>query len=222
MIYCSSLNIIFFKTKKVGGTSFEITLSKYCNSTDIVTPITTEDENIRVKLGYQSPINYRAEQRTKDLINQDITGDFKNHMTSKNIYENMGKKLFNKCTKIAIHRDPLDFLISQYFFRMKKSQTEKQSFSEWLSLNYKNVIENYKIAPLDGIYAPDIILRYDTLNDDIKNTKELPKDFICVFNTLNAKGNFRPPDSRKTKSFFQKNGCENYIPKIIELTKEYE
>ena len=36
MIYCQNLDIIFFKTEKVAGTSFEIALSKYCSTDDIV------------------------------------------------------------------------------------------------------------------------------------------------------------------------------------------
>ncbi len=39
MIICHPLKLIFIKTKKVGGTSFEVTLSSFCDDDSIITPI---------------------------------------------------------------------------------------------------------------------------------------------------------------------------------------
>ena len=80
MILCRDLNIIFIKTKKVGGTSFEIALSKYCDEGDILTPITPYDEITRAKLGYQGPTNHENQNRSKDLVNLGVTGNFRNHI----------------------------------------------------------------------------------------------------------------------------------------------
>ena len=68
------------KTKKVGGTSFEIALSKYCDENDIVTLISPEDENTRASLGYQKPVNYNMQNRSNNLLNLGVTGNFRNHM----------------------------------------------------------------------------------------------------------------------------------------------
>lgn len=219
MIYCSALNIVFLKTKKVGGTSFEIAMSKYCSEKDIVTPITPEDEEVRDKLGYQNPVNYLTEQRCNELISQNVTGNFRNHMTSKEVYKNLGKDIFDKCTKISIHRDPLDFLVSLYFFQKRLPEFKDVSFSDWLPDNYRAAQGNYEIAPLSGPYAPDIILKYETLSDDIKQTKQLPRDFVDIFSSLNAKGHHRPSNTHEVKDFFRNHDCENYIPKIMKLTE---
>ena len=64
MIICHGLKLIFVKTKKTGGTSFEIALSKYCNADDIVCDISEGDELIRADLGFQGPVNFR---RTLEL-----------------------------------------------------------------------------------------------------------------------------------------------------------
>ena len=217
MIYCSNLNIIFFKTKKVGGTSFEIALSKYCDENDIVTPISPEDENTRASLGFQRPVNYEMQNRSNNLVNLGVSGNFQNHITAEEIRQNLGNDIFRKCTKIAIHREPLDFLISQYWFRQrnkKKKNMTAASFRLWLEKNHKNCLENYEIAPLSGRNAPDVVINYESMSAGIENIKELPFDFLSTFSSLNAKGNFRPPNTKDPIRFFQDNNCADYIPII--------
>ncbi len=219
MILCKDLNIIFFKTKKVGGTSFEIALSKYCDENDIVTPISPEDEITRANLGYQGPTNHKNRDRSRDLVNLGVTGNFRNHMIAEEIYHNLGHEIFSKSKKISIHREPLDFIVSQYWFQ--KTGNNKKfvdlSVREWMKLQYKTIEENYKIAPISGPYSPDIILNYETLAADIKKVDELPSDFLETFTSLSAKGNRRPPDTKDPIKFLRDNDCEDYIPKILEL-----
>ncbi|MBM08459.1 MAG: hypothetical protein CMF69_02615 [Magnetovibrio sp.] len=219
MIFCKNLNIIFFKTKKVGGTSFEIALSKYCDESDIVTPISPEDELTRRNLEYKGPVNHLDVTRSRHLVGFGVTGDFYNHMTAAEIYQNIGHKIFSKSTKISIHREPLDFIVSLYWFQ-KTGHNRKfkdLSFREWLKIQYHTVEDNYKISPISGPYSPDIVLTYENLIPDIKKVKELPKDFSETFSSLNAKGNRRPSNAREPIKFFQENDCEDYIPKIMKL-----
>ena len=217
MIYCSNLEIIFFKTKKVGGTSFEIALSKYCNGNDIVTPVSAEDEITRQSLGFQAPVNYQKRKRSCKLVNLGVKGTFRNHMTADEIRNNLGEKIFERSTKIAIQREQLDFLISQYWFRLggrKQNSLKAGSFRNWLESNYDNFLENYAISPKSGTNAPDIIIDYENLSGDIANIKELPNDFLETFNSLRAKGGYRPADTRRAEEFFEDNNCSDYIPLI--------
>jgi hypothetical protein len=220
MIFCRDRNIIFFKTQKVGGTSFEIALSKYCDLNDIVTPISPEDEETRANLGYQGSINYEVQNRSKKLVSLGVTGDFRNHMTAKEIRQNIGNENFSKSTKISIHREPLDFIVSLYWFQKTghNEKFNKLSLREWLSIQYHTVEKNYKIAPISGPYSPDIILNYATLFDDIKKVSVFPRDFLETFSSINAKGNRRPLTTKDPIKYLQENNCEDFIPKIIELS----
>lgn len=59
MIISQDLQRIFLKTKKVGGTSFEMALSKYCGEVDVITPITPNDEAQRKSLGFRSAQHFQ-------------------------------------------------------------------------------------------------------------------------------------------------------------------
>lgn len=63
MIYSEEKKFIFIKSNKTGGTSVEIALSRsvFHHSRSIVTPISPEDELIRVRLGGASPQNCYAD-----------------------------------------------------------------------------------------------------------------------------------------------------------------
>jgi hypothetical protein len=58
VLYLSKPNLLFLKPKKVAGTSFEIALSVSATPADIVTPISLEDELIRIDQNGLLPINW--------------------------------------------------------------------------------------------------------------------------------------------------------------------
>jgi len=59
LIINEKLKIIFVKTKKTAGTSFEIALSKFCGEEDIITPLTSKDEKLRRSLDFRCAQNYK-------------------------------------------------------------------------------------------------------------------------------------------------------------------
>ena len=115
MIVCHEKKIIFVKTKKIGGTSFEIALSKFCGPKCIITPITSTDEDLRKSLGYR-----RAQNFTKDASSANNQIDFFNHMTSAQICKNLPFHIWKNYKKITIVRNPYEVLVSKYFWRREE------------------------------------------------------------------------------------------------------
>ena len=101
MILSHSRKFIFIKTRKVSGTSMEISLSQVCGNDDILTPISYEDELIRLDLGGCLPQNYgdKNEQRFRELIrarNPDVDrvkhkGRFYNHVPAIKVRDLVGQ-----------------------------------------------------------------------------------------------------------------------------------
>ncbi len=211
MIISHIQKLIFFKTKKVGGTSFEMALSKFCGPDCIITPISPNDEEERRRLGYRTAQNFmqigRSGSSDPSHTNSKIRGNFQNHDPAQKIYSQIDKDIFENYLKVSIYRDPLDFLISQYFFRMRNfNRQNRQPFRDWVSKNYTNIRENYFIAPDRGPYACELILKYENLPNEIRNVSALPNEFLDIFQSLNAKGNLRDENSKNAPEFFLSNG----------------
>ena len=88
MIYLKDKKILFLKPIKVAGTSFEIALSKFASTSDIITPLEhIEDAELRRKLRYRDAQNYKMKLRdftprdfAKSLYNREIPRKFFNHI----------------------------------------------------------------------------------------------------------------------------------------------
>ena len=70
MIVSHARKFIFVKTRKTSVTSMEVSLSHVCGPEDIITPISFEDELVRLDMGATLPQNYggRGEDRYRDMI----------------------------------------------------------------------------------------------------------------------------------------------------------
>ena len=64
MLVLHDLKLIFVKTKKTGGTSLEMALSKCATAACIVTPLTEEDDKIKSQLGLPGSQNWSRELRS--------------------------------------------------------------------------------------------------------------------------------------------------------------
>ncbi len=219
MIICHPLKIIFIKTKKVAGTSFELALSKYCSDECIITPLQPQDEALRVQRGFCGAQNYTLEGRVGRAHpasnNFNLVGDFFNHNRAAFIRKRVGPRRWREYSKISIHRDPLDFLLSQYFYQCHAGRVVA-SFGEWFQQNKENVLVNRKIAPLTGELACDIVFDYERLSEQIRDCTLLPGDFLSVFESFTAKSGARPEASRDVLGFYRAhNICVDEVYDIL-------
>lgn len=114
MIYCKPFNILFLKTVKVGGSSFEVALSKYCGDECVITRC-EEDYKRENNIG-------RGCQNFGNLVP---------HTSSNQALQFLGDEVFDNATKIVIDRDPVDRLVSQYFFEHNHVNNKNK---DWLTL----------------------------------------------------------------------------------------
>ncbi|ATG35539.1 hypothetical protein PhaeoP23_01390 [Phaeobacter piscinae] len=197
MIICHPLKLIFIKTKKVGGTSFEIALSSYCDENSIITPISPKDEEIRKALSYPGPQNHQTQTWPDGNEGKQA---FFNHMTAGQIRAAVPQEIWESYTKITIWRDPYDAIISRYYWEgMDKRNIPFDLFVE----NFRSVLsENRRIAPLGGPNSPDIFLRYEHLEEDVNALGV--DDLWARFSSLSAKAALRPKSGADPATLFAK------------------
>lgn len=187
MIVSHKLKLIFVKTKKTGGTSFEIALSKFGGPLDIITPIRPEDEALRTALGFRGPQRFRR-------LRADASGGrrpravFQQHLTADQIRARLPAGVWARYRKITIMRDPFDAIISRYHW--DGGEEIGLSIEDWVRANPGLLTENRAIAPLSGPSALDHYIRYEHLNADLAAIGL--GEVAATMQGIRAKGEFRP------------------------------
>jgi hypothetical protein len=178
MIICHPLRIIFIKTKKVGGTSFEIALSGFCGPDCVITPLMAADEALRAKLGGRGAQNWEAH-------------GFTAHSTATEVKAALPAEVWASYRKVTIWRDPFDALISRYHWR--GAGRKGLTFNDFVLRNRALIAVNPTIAPLSGPARLDTYLRYERLAEDMAEAGL--GEVWQVMRGLSAKAGVRPPEA---------------------------
>lgn len=218
MILSHRHRFIALKTRKTGGTSFEIALSRYAGPHDIITPIAPDDEKIRSALGFPGPQNHVA-------VQSDGRGTAKlyNHMGAREVRSIVPADVFNGYTKVAIVRNPFDYVVSWYYWeRSRAAETSKPDFQRWLLFQHTRMqdievdyrhgrrpnpgvfLSNRLITHIDGACVMDVMLRYEHLDHDMVRFAErvgLPGELAEIFRDIRAKGHYRPKSATVAAMF---------------------
>ena len=215
MIILYDEKVIALKARKVGGTSFEIALSRYANDTSIITPITLSDEKVRYDLGFRGPQNFRysslreawhfdKRNLIKAIVKKKLPMKYWNHIHAEDACTKLGEHIWNSYTKISIVRNPFDYMVSSYFWGVSEKKRATLSFENYCLRNPGLLLWNEKIYEINGNNVIDFMIRYEHLYDDISALeRKIPelKGLAGTFSKLNAKGDIRPKSARTSEMF---------------------
>lgn len=172
MILCHRFKFIFVKTHKTAGTSIEIALSQFCGNEDVITPISSQDEEIRSQLGYHGPRNYflpadgKAKDASTSLPSANGTWRFFNHISARRIRERVGLEVWNSYFKFCFVRNPWDQVISQYHYLYPSDP--RPSLSDCImSPNSRVLQSDLGIYTADKQLLVDYVGRYESLEEDL-------------------------------------------------------
>jgi hypothetical protein len=187
MIASFSRRFIFIKTRKTAGTSIEIALTPFCGPDDILSPITLEDERLRLIGGKVAARNYVADADiaaafSKAVLSEDeeafkrakrrsrAAGGFYNHMPASEIKAKLPAAFWDSAFKFTVERHPYEKVVSRAFFHrgdLSSSEEIRDLIDRYAKRNSNEDIGLYSI---DGEIIVDDILRQENLIDDLKRT----------------------------------------------------
>jgi len=179
MIVSTARRFIFIKPRKVGGTSVELFLSRFCGEDDIVTPVSAKDERLRQGPG---PRNYRVPGCGKGRILRRLgeiagrpalgRGGFYNHIPAKEIRRLIGEEIWAESFKFTVERNPWDRQVSLYHWHYR-DRAQKPSFDTFIrSPLHRRISRNFDLYTIDGAIAVDRVCRYETLREDLAQVLE--------------------------------------------------
>ncbi|MFZ9984545.1 MAG: sulfotransferase family 2 domain-containing protein [Ilumatobacteraceae bacterium] len=196
MIYDPHLGLIFIKTLKVSGSSFEAAIAPLLSELAVVTinESWTSDgksvDSIALRRTSWLPLRrlipqilrHRTEARhiPSDILRSrgprhEAFSIEKDHMSADDIRSQIGHAEWNRCTKVEIARNPYERIVSYYF--MKRRQSSNPStflpFGEWLALNPEAIVKNERLVSVtqpDGTTRPDIdmVLYYEDMDQSLQ------------------------------------------------------
>ena len=230
MIFLTDCNLLFLKPRKVGGTSFEIALSKYANADDIITPISIADERTRRDLGSRGAQNYTygfyetITQRKAAwtlLTKRRFPRRFYNHVPAADVMGLFGEERFSTAFKTSIIRNPFDVLVSKYYWHSKDMSFDLGRFHSWLEneRNERFGEKNDDQYFVDGRFVIDHLIRFEHFKEDILSLeKKFPHlaGLEGIFSSIKAKGGYRPRRADTAAHFA---GRPDLVEKVV---KRYE
>ncbi len=215
MIYSQKRNFIFIKTTKTAGSSVEIALSTFCANGDILTPLSEGDEEIRVALSGIGAQNYkwRSEEKPWDILRDiknrprryrkllkhpfkktdPIINKFDEHMTSSDVKLILGNEVWENSFTFTVERNPWDKAVSAFYWQ-NRNNLKLQTLDEYIESRYKkhqHKISNWNFYTENNKLLVDKILRYECLDEDLKNLGEFLNLSGLKLPDYKAKGNFR-------------------------------
>jgi hypothetical protein len=232
MILLEEPNLLFLKSRKTGGTSFEIALSKFANENSIITPITIEDEKIRQSLGFRKPQNYLLSDwdkaisgRKNSLKNSHLFKNeiFWNHIPAKLAKQQLGANIWFQSYKISIVRNPYDRAVSRYFWNKKSLNWTPDEFENYCFSVKDHFDENLEQFLIDGKEVIDFYIRYESIQQDIFRLEEIfPKlrGIAELFSSLRAKGHYRPKNASTSEIFSKVPNAKRLIAEVCQFEIE--
>jgi hypothetical protein len=232
MIVSHKNKFIFLKPRKVAGTSFEIALSKYLESDDIITEISPADEQLRKKLGFKGPRNnfYSpsdfirrrvAKEVARAVRRKTIPRKFYNHIPAIECKEKIGADIWNEYTKISIVRNPWDVTISMYYWINGKS-ARLEYLTIWWTRNKHLLARNHQQYFIENDPIVDIFLRYENFETDIKCLEGMYPTISGLYDTLNgirAKSGVRKPESDNLSEIYSRHPDLDSLIRVLHRYK---
>ena len=199
MIVSHARKFVFVKTRKTSGTSLEISLSHICGPEDIITPISFEDELIRLDAGARLPQNYgsRGESRYREMIKArrmkllraKRRGRFFNHMPAVKIREAIGQEAWDDYFKFSIERHPYEKVVSHIYFHAR-GRKDWDFDTELKRVLDKGYYISYPIYSDGQTPIVDFLVNYENLQESLAELSD-KLDFDVAANYPQTKHKFR-------------------------------
>ena len=158
---------IYLKTYKTAGTSVEIYFEPWC-----LEPGT----EMAPRHFREAAISQWGIVGARGFLNE----TWYHHMPSEEVRALVGKELWSEYFKFCVIRNPVDMVVSHFWYRLAPPVREllaqadflvvRKTFAEWIRL--ASLPMNRPIYTIDGSVAVDYFIRFENLEADLKEVCE--------------------------------------------------
>lgn len=168
MIISHKYKFIFIKTRKTAGTSIEISLSKLCEDTDVVSEL-GEKEEIKEEFGYAGARNFKVPMRhwtARDFVKLPLRGApvFHSHSPAAYVRDRVPADIWNEYYTFAFERNPYDRIVSQYFWNTRETG---QAVHDYLNSAASYRLSNWAMYTENDQIIVDHVAQFANLKDEL-------------------------------------------------------
>lgn len=176
MILSHAFRYVFIKTRKTGGTSVEIALSRHVGPRDTVTPLNPEEE-LRQALGGNGPQNltppvhrWTPADIVRFVKRRGRQPVYYNHMPAAQIRRYVGTA-WDRYFKFTIERNPWDLAVSAWWWQRSRLGKDRP-FDQFVYSPDLQRYSNWKLYTIHNELAVDEVIRYDDLAEGLRRVTE--------------------------------------------------
>lgn len=178
MIISHRRNLIFIKTRKTAGTSVELLLRSLCDQQDVITHVKEADGPDG------SPAGPGRRNQRIPLRQLDVRGAymfalhrrrpcFYDHIPAYRVRSVVGRKVWNDYLTVTVERNPWDRAISLFHWAQhahpdRFDGIDLTTFLRSEAGRQANWLSNWYLYTIRNDVVVDHILRYESLEDDLK------------------------------------------------------
>ncbi|MFQ6551475.1 hypothetical protein AAD018_003910 [Aestuariibius insulae] len=159
--------LIFLKTAKTAGTSVEMFLEAICSGSD--TPVL---ERTHARQTERLIVGMRLVEKAERLPLDEV---WYNHMPAAEIRDRLGPERWDRYRKVTTVRNPFDLAVSRFHWTAERRgdlpipedvDRQREAFSHFVKTAVFR--SSADITHIDGVFAVDHILRFETLPADLR------------------------------------------------------
>ena len=171
-------------------------MSKFCGESDILTSISPEDEQARIKMGYSqtqnveiTPIHYHTKDWARLFLKRKRK-KYYNHMPASEIKSYVSSQIWNDYFKFCIERNPFDKIVSHYYWA--GGDPKFGTIEQYLDEEGYRELKGHKMYTIKDQIAVDQIIRYENLQEELERIqKKLKLPSSLQLPSYKAKSNTR-------------------------------
>lgn len=163
---------IVLKTRKTAGTSVEMLLEPLCRP-----PGAVVTERTPTRRSSEGIVGRRLMPRR--WFDRFLPGaDWYNHMTAERVRAALGTRRWSCYRKVTTLRNPFDVAVSRYHWELMRHGLPEEADFDRTRARFREMALSgrfdcdHKVVHLDGRFVPDLVVRYESLEDDARRVAE--------------------------------------------------
>lgn len=169
MIISHKHRFVFFKTRKTAGTSLQLALAAQCAPDDVISPAKEDPDTYPEAVGRNHRVQL-SEWTVRDFLKWPLRGRprYHGHAPAEYVKNRTSDDVWSYF-KFAVERNPWERYLSQYHWNTRSGGAyEGMTMAEHFAAVPTYRISNWDVYAIGDAPAVDAILRFESLNEELK------------------------------------------------------